>query len=576
MQIILAAVNAKYIHTCLALYSLRDYAAEYRPQITVCEYTINQPQDDIIADLFRKKPDFLAFSCYIWNISQVLELSEVIHQVSPRTVIWLGGPEVSWESEKLLAAHPFLTGIMQGEGEKIFRMLLAWYCEGKGSLPQIPGIVYYDENGAIRSGRARRREDLVDMDELPFVYEQLSPFENRIIYYEASRGCPFSCSYCLSSVDKGVRWRSLSLVKKELQFFLDRKVPQVKFTDRTFNCSREYAIEIWRYILEHDNGVTNFHFEIEANLLTDDELELIGRMRPGLIQMEIGVQSTNEETLRSVHRNPDFSAIRRYAQAIGRAGNVHLHLDLIAGLPYEDYETFRRSFRMVYELGPDELQLGFLKLLKGSGLYREAEEYGFIWHRKPPYEILSTRWMSYGDILRLKGVEEMLEVYYNSRQFTGTIALLEKCFHDPMALYERLAAWYETHGLSGLSHTRMRRLDILRDFAHDTDPAHRDAYDRELLTDLYRRERAKARPAWAPENPWARERAKDFCRKEEREHALLPHYASYSAKQLAGMIHLEYFPENEAGEAYWLLFDYGRRSPLSQNAQILRLEAERL
>ena len=607
MRILLAAVNAKYIHLNLALHSLRQYAKEFTDQIEICEFTINQYQENIIQEIYRKKPDLLAFSCYIWNISQVISVCRTLRILLPDLPIWLGGPEVSFETEEFLADHPYITGIMRGEGEVTFLRLLERYEEsrtgsrfGHADLAGIPGITRRGEDGRMIRERDLLPEDLPQMDDLPFIYDSLDPAlcEHRILYYETSRGCPFSCSYCLSSTEKGIRYRSLEKVFREIQFFLDAKVPQVKLIDRTFNADAGRASQIWQYILEHDNGVTNFHFELEATILTQEELALLSKMRPGLIQTEIGVQSANARTLRSVHRNPDISKIREYAAVIRKNQNMHLHLDLIAGLPYEDLASFRRSFAEVYSMRPNELQLGFLKLLKGSPIRAEAGRFGIEADPQAPYEVLRTDWLSFDDLLHLKDVEEMLEIYYNSQQFIHSVTALEPFFDDPMELYEELAGWHRRNGLSGLQHSRQARYEHLLAFAEElrghssagarenTDAGEGSAggyapfagpdgkacrvWDefRELLTiDMYLRENLKSRPAWMRDLSPEREQIRQFYRREEEERKYLPDYADYDRQQLNRMTHLEYFPKR--GE--WILFDYRKRDPLTQNAAMIRL-----
>lgn len=566
MKILLAAINAKYIHSNPAIYSLRAYAKKYQEWIELGEYTINQQTDEILEDIYRRKPDFIAFSCYIWNVERVRELTEQISLVLPDTLLWAGGPEVSYHAAEFLRDCPQMTGVMRGEGERTFAMLAAYYLEGVGALEETSGITYRDGAGEVRQTPDGR---LLPMDEMPFLYGDLKEFTHRIIYYESSRGCPFSCSYCLSSIDKRVRFRSLPLVERELQIFLDEKVPQVKFVDRTFNCNHAHAMEIWRYIRDHDNGVTNFHFEIAADLLTEEELALLAALRPGLIQLEIGVQSTNPGTIREINRQMDLPKVRERVERIRLGKNIHQHLDLIAGLPGEDLESFRRSFNQVYAMKPHQLQLGFLKVLKGSDMEERAAEYGTVYRPRPPYEVLSTRWISYGDLLELKGVEEMVEVYYNSGQFARTIEALSEAFADAYSLYRGLAQYYEEHGWKGQNHSRMKRLEILRRFALETDGTRQAIYERLLLEDLYLRENSKSRPEWAMDLTPYKDLIAHFYKEEAQNRTLLPGYEGYGYRQLRTMTHLELFAREEGGLEL-VLFDYRRRDPLTQDAWTYR------
>ena len=546
MKILLAACNAKYIHSNPAVYDLKAYAAAYKDSVQIKEFTINQPKDEIMKEIYRSGADVVCFSCYIWNISFVRELIRDLKKILPDTVFWAGGPEVSFHAKNFLEDMPQVTGIMKGEGEETFLALAGYYLEGKGRLEEISGIVFRKENEIVDNGF----REPVDLDRIPFIYENPENFENRIIYYESSRGCPFSCSYCLSSIDRKLRFRSLSLVKKELQFFLDHRVPQVKFVDRTFNCRHEHAMEIWKYILEHDNGVTNFHFEVSADLFREDELDLIGRMRPGLIQLEIGVQSANPETLEAVDRKTDLEKLRRNVEMIRSFHSVHQHLDLIAGLPCEDYESFRRSFDFVYSMKPDQLQLGFLKVLKGSLMEEKAREYGITCKSQEPYEVLSTRWISYEEILKLKTVESMVEVYYNSGQFQYTLNWLTGFWEDAFSFYEDLGRFYERKGYEELSHSRIRRYEILLEFLHEKPEISVAEAAGRMVYDLYLRENLKKRPSFAADQkPY--EKAVWSYRKEH---------------QVPKTAHIEVFSDGTA-----VLFDYDRRDPLSHNARSERI-----
>ena len=541
MKILLAACNAKYIHSNLAVYDLKAYSSDYDKEVLLREYTINQPKDEILKDIYGSGADVVCFSCYIWNISFVRELIRDLAKILPETAFWAGGPEVSYDAEKFLTEMPEMTGVLVGEGEKTFHDLLEYYIDGKGSLGEIRGIAYRDGEEIRHNGW----RELMKLSEIPIVYEHLEEFENRIIYYESSRGCPFSCSYCLSSIDKKLRFRDLELVKKELQFFLDYKVPQVKFVDRTFNCKHEHAMAIWKYILEHDNGVTNFHFEVSADLLRDEEMDLMAKMRPGLIQLEIGVQSTNPETIRAIHRHMDLDKLKRCVDRVHSFRNIHQHLDLIAGLPYEDYDTFHRSFNDVYQMKPDQLQLGFLKVLKGSLMQGEAEKYGIVHKEKEPYEVLSTNWLPYGDVLKLKAVESMVEVYYNSGQFQHTLEYLVPLAKDAFTFYESLGAFYENKGYSEISHSRMRRYEILLEYLQEETDVSVEKASQKMLYDLYLREKLKKRPSFTPDQKVYETAIWDYRK----------------TNHIPKTAHIEVFEDGRA-----VLFDYERRDPLSNNA----------
>ena len=541
MKILLAACNAKYIHSNLAVYDLKAYSSDYDKEVFLREYTINQPKDEILKDIYGSGADVVCFSCYIWNISFVRELIRDLAKILPETAFWAGGPEVSYDAEKFLTEMPEVTGVLVGEGEKTFHDLLEYYIDGKGSLGEIRGIAYRDGEEIRHNGW----RELMNLSEIPFVYQHLEEFENRIIYYESSRGCPFSCSYCLSSIDKKLRFRDLELVKKELQFFLDHKVPQVKFVDRTFNCKHEHAMAIWKYILEHDNGVTNFHFEVSADLLRDEEMDLMAKMRPGLIQLEIGVQSTNQETIRAIHRHMDLDKLERCVDRVHSFRNIHQHLDLIAGLPYEDYDTFHRSFNDVYQMKPDQLQLGFLKVLKGSLMKEEAEKYGIVHKEKEPYEVLSTKWLPYGDVLKLKAVESMVEVYYNSGQFQHTLEYLVPLAKDAFTFYESLGAFHEKKGYSEISHSRMRRYEILLEYLQEETDVSVEKASQKMLYDLFLREKLKKRPSFAPDQKVYETAIWDYRK----------------ANHIPKTAHIEVFADGRA-----VLFDYERRDPLSNNA----------
>ena len=566
MKFLLAAINAKYIHSNPAVYSLKTFAKEQRPKadIEIGEYTINHQMDHVLEDIFRRKPDFVGFSCYIWNISQVLEITRDLHKILPKCEIWLGGPEVSYNAEEILMKEPQIRGIMRGEGELTFTELVSAYMSADYTrINQIQGITCRGFSGTFYNNGPQR---LLSMDEIPFYYADMTEFENRIVYYESSRGCPFSCSYCLSSIDKSVRFRSLDLVKKELDFFLEHKVPQVKFIDRTFNCKREHTLGIWKHILEHDNGVTNFHFEVSADLFDEEELALIAKMRPGLIQLEIGVQSTNLDTITEIHRRMNLERLKKRVERIHSYRNTHQHLDLIAGLPYENMSSFLMSFDDVYDMRPDQLQLGFLKVLKGSYMAAHVQEYELKYRSVPPYEVLSTKWLSYQDVIRLKEMEEMVEVHYNSGQFSYTLRLLEKEFSHPSSMFLALADYYEKNGLFGFSHNRLARYEILYNFlkekfAEEELPKFRDA----LMYDLYLRENLKSRPSFAGDQSDVKYEVREFFAAEAEKTEWLLGYEGYDSRQLIKMAHMEHMEDGS-----FILFDYKNRDPLNKNAKAVR------
>ena len=553
MKILLAACNAKYIHSNLAVYNLKSCSGEYSSRVVVKEYTINQIRDDILKDIYLEQPDVVCFSCYIWNISFVRELVPDLKKILPQVEFWAGGPEVSYDAVEFLKKNPAFFGVMVGEGEETFHELAGYYIERKPeTLSGIRGVAFRDENKGRDIVHTGWRE-LMDLSKVPFAYSNLTEFKNRIIYYESSRGCPFSCSYCLSSIDKKLRFRDIELVKKELQFFIDNKVPQVKFVDRTFNCKHDHAMEIWRYITENDNGITNFHFEISADLLRAEELALMKTMRPGLIQLEIGVQSTNPQTIKAIRRTMDFEKLKGIVEQIHSFGNIHQHLDLIAGLPYEGYESFHKSFCDVYALRPEQFQLGFLKVLKGSYMMEMTGEYQILYKDREPYEVLSTAWLTYGEILGLKMVESMVEVYYNSGQFKHTLVFLEQYFEHPFRMYEALGRFYEKKGYSEISHSRMRRYEILMEFAGEQKEIPSEALSDVMLLDLYLRENLKSRPSFASDQkPYER---------------LIWDYRK--AKKIPKTAHIEVFRDGKK-----LLFDYTDRDPLTNNAQLTDITDE--
>lgn len=584
MRCLLVAINSKYIHSNPAVYLLRECALRdlkqkqiFGVEVELAEYTINHHASEIFDDIYLHHADLVCFSCYIWNIEYVRQLVRNLKNLCPSVKIWVGGPEVSYDCESFLRSLLQVDGVLYGEGEKSFPALIEYYAAREKDANPLSktfpdGAAWLDENGIFHQTSP---QPLTPMEDLPFIYDEagrMDGFKNRIIYYETSRGCPFSCSYCLSSVDKRLRFRDIELVKKELQFFLDHNVPQVKFVDRTFNCKHDHSIAIWKYIMEHDNGITNFHFEIAADILNEEELELLEQMRPGLVQLEIGVQSTNPKTIKEIHRVMDFEKVSRIVRRIQERGNVHEHLDLIAGLPYEDVESFAHSFDDVYALKPEQLQLGFLKVLKGSFMQEHQKEYGIVHKAHPPYEVLYTKWISYEDVLRLKGVEEMVEVYYNSRQFTNTMEELEKEYDSAFDMYDRLAAYYEENDYNSVQHKRSARYEILLNYVRKYHKEKEDLFREVLTYDYYLRENAKSRPGFAGEYPVTKDAARAFYETEEETHEYLPDYGKYDRNQMRKMTHLEYFKLTDT----YILFDYQNRNPLNQEARVCKIEKIKL
>lgn len=607
MKAVLVALNAKYIHSNLGVYCLYAYSRKKgisSDELVYREFTINQEMDDILGELYKEKPDLIGFSCYIWNIEEIKEMAQELHKILPDTAIWFGGPEVSYDAPKVLEQNPYLDGVFVGEGEESLYEVLCYYQKKDSikTLEQIEGIAYrkQSENEDTEAQRSadntlKKPEIIVtkarpcmSLDDVVFPYHDMKDLKNRIVYYETSRGCPYGCSYCLSSVEKNVRFRSMELVKKELQFFLDQKVPQVKFVDRTFNCNEKHTMEIWQYIKEHDNGITNFHFELSADILTKKEIEYVRTFRDGLVQFEIGVQSTNPDTIQAIHRKMNLDRLKENVAMVHQGRNIHQHLDLIAGLPYEDLQSFHRSFNDVYAMQPDQLQLGFLKVLKGSPMHQMAKEYGIQYHSKPPYEVLSTTWLSYEDVRTLKGIEEVVERYYNSLQFESSLRYLVEQEQDAFAFFEKLAMFFTQNGYFDVKQSRMQNYEILYAFAKK-EQRNVDIVKELLIYDLYARENVKKEPDFL-ENRLLTEEKKEklrtFYQSEAQREKYLPDYQDYNWKQVMRMTHMEWFTYDivqylQDGvlqeKKTLVLFDYQKRNPLSYQAkvQIVREQAKK-
>lgn len=557
-KVILAALNAKYIHSNLALrYLSRFQNNNQKHHVETIEFTINQRLDFIAEELFRKQPDVVLFSCYIWNVEMLRQLCPILKKIMPDCVIGFGGPEVSYESETFLRENPAVDFVMRGEGELVFTKYLEHLDAGNpATLGEIESLTYRQGDEIFSTPQMHP----MDLALLPFPYEDdFSDVQNQIIYYESSRGCPYHCGYCLSSVENGVRFVPLDKVLPDLQKFLDKNVPQVKFIDRTFNCKKSHAMAIWKYLHEHDNGVTNFHFEITADLIDQETIDFLKTVRKGLFQFEIGVQSTNPQTIRAINRNVDFAALSEIVQQIKDGGNIHQHLDLIAGLPHEDYDSFGRSFNDVYALHPEQLQLGFLKVLKGSMLHQKQKEFEIVYHDTAPYEVLTTHELPYADTLRLKYVEEMVETYYNSGRFLNTLAYLVPLYESPFAFFEALSQFWVGENYHYLGLSKMGLFDVLWRFVEQNPKVDKRKLQWEMKFDIALHEKPKKLPAWLTvtnEEQW-HDKVFAFYGNPTLWQKCLPHYKSN--KEAIRQTHLEVFGDEKQKA---VLFDYGKRDLL--------------
>ena len=566
-KVILAALNAKYIHSNLALrYLSRFQNNNQKHHVETMEFTINQRLDFIAEELFRKQPDVVLFSCYIWNVEMLRQLCPILKKIMPDCVIGFGGPEVSYESETFLRENPAVDFVMRGEGELVFTKYLEHLDAGNpATLGEIESLTYRQGDEIFSTPQMHP----MDLALLPFPYEDdFSDVQNQIIYYESSRGCPYHCGYCLSSVENGVRFVPLDKVLPDLQKFLDKNAPQVKFIDRTFNCKKSHAMAIWKYLHEHDNGVTNFHFEITADLIDQETIDFLKTVRKGLFQFEIGVQSTNPQTIRAINRNVDFAALSEIVQQIKDGGNIHQHLDLIAGLPYEDYDSFGCSFNDVYALHPEQLQLGFLKVLKGSMLHQKQKEFEIVYHDTAPYEVLTTHELPYADTLRLKYVEEMVETYYNSGRFLNTLAYLVPLYESPFAFFEALSQFWVGENYHYLGLSKMGLFDVLWRFVEQNPKVDKRKLQWEMKFDIALHEKPKKLPAWLTvtnEEQW-HDKVFAFYGNPALWQKCLPHYKSN--KEAIRQTHLEVFGDEKQKA---VLFDYGKRDLLG-NAEYKIME----
>ena len=579
MRVLLTTLNSKFIHSNLALRYLKASLKHLPLTLIMDEFTINDHLERVVGDIYRHKPDIIALSCYIWNIRETLMVVESIKKVIPDSVVVLGGPEVSYDSVSLLEENTEVDVIVKGEGEITFPFLIERLMNNK-PLDDVEGITYRKAGTIIEN---RDRTPLSDLDALPFPYEEgFQDLDNRIVYYETTRGCPFQCQYCLSSINPGVRYLSLDRVRKDIKTFIDAGIPQVKLVDRTFNCNPKRARDIFRMIMEM-GGNTNFHFEICGDLLDDETLDLLKDAPPGLFQFEIGVQSTRVETLEAIRRKTDFDKLSERVKILKGYRNIHLHLDLIAGLPGENYLSFQRSFNDVYKLKPDRLQLGFLKLLKGSGIRKDAEIWEYKYLSQPPYEVLENRDISYGEMLMLKDVEDLVERYFNTHRYTNSLEYLGQLFGgDYYALYEDFARYWRTKGYAGLSHSLIRHYEIFIEYGLSI-----DGIDGEYFKDLIRLDYAsQGKPSRYPkgidvvldeeEKQWVR----NFFNNRDNILKYLPHLAQYTPSQISRMAHIEFFDYEVMRDKgadkvnrtpIAILFDYNISNKLFERSKLTRL-----
>ena len=571
MNALLLAINSKYIHTNLAVRYLKEYSRQQGIEgVDFVEYTINQHLPDIIDEVYRLRPQVLLLSCYIWNVDMMMDLAADYKQLCPETLIVAGGPEVSYSSRQILEENPAIDMILSGEGEKPFVQLMQ-HLNGECSIEEVRSLTYRCAGEIIENPW----EEEIDLAELPFAYMDLPDLQHKIVYFESIRGCPFRCSYCLSSIIKTVRYMPLEQACSYLQIFLDAKVPQVKFVDRTFNCKKEHAMGIWKYLVEHDNGVTNFHFELTAHLIDDEMIAFLSTVRQGLFQFEIGVQSTNEDTIKEIRRATSTDKLLDICRRIDASKNIHLHLDLIAGLPHEGLDSFGRSFDRVMSIRPQQMQLGFLKILKGSYMAQMAESYGMIWSKKAPFQVYRTNWISYDEMLVLKAMEDMVETYYNSGLYDTAIKFCLDREVSDFAFFRDFGQFWRAHDFHKKNQSPEEKITILRDFFLSRRKENKEllpVFEQLCLYDICRHSRPKKLPDWLSisKNLEYRLEINSFFDLPETIPTLLPEYADEpEPKKVQKMAHLQVFscdPHSLEAKETAILFNY-RAPDLLGNAR---------
>lgn len=454
MKVVLSTLNAKFIHTSLALRCLKAYSGD-RFDMEIAEYTIKDPAMNIVSDIFSRNPDVVGFSCYIWNIEETITVINMLRKIKPDLKIVLGGPEVSYDMDYWMDRLQEVDFIVIGEGEETFHHLLT-EIEGDGKYHMVFGIAYRKQREDHAEVIINPPRPKLNLNELPSPHrfeEDIPHLASRVVYFETSRGCPFSCQFCLSSIEVGVRYYDMERTKADILYLIDSGAKLIKFVDRTFNIKRDYALEIFNFLIENHRGCV-FQFEITADIMRPEVLDYLAEHAPpGIFRFEIGVQSTNDPTNEAVQRRQNWSKLVRTVTKVKDSGKIDQHLDLIAGLPLENYDTFRGTFNDVFELRPEELQLGFLKMLRGTGLRREADKWGYIYMDRSPYEMLGNDLMPFGDIVRIKRVEDVLEKYWNAHRMDHTLLyLVDRVFPSPFDFFQSFGDFWERSGWQKIGH----------------------------------------------------------------------------------------------------------------------------
>ncbi|MBS5954276.1 MAG: B12-binding domain-containing radical SAM protein [Paraclostridium bifermentans] len=544
MKILLTTLNSKFIHTNLAIRYLNQMVKDIEDiDVDIREYTINNELDFILKDIYANNYDVILFSTYIWNVNDIVKICNNLKKVNKNVKIALGGPEVTYDSEESMKKYDFVDYILYGEGELVFRDFVK-YLKGDIDIKDVDGLVYRNNGEIVRN---KPMKDIENLDIIPSPYVDLNKadYENRIVYYETSRGCPFNCQYCLSSTLQGLRYFSIDRVKSDLKALIDSRVSQIKFIDRTFNANKKFAMEIMQFLMENDNDYTTYHFEVTAHLLTEDMLEFLKECKEGLFQFEIGVQTTNEKVLEAVGRRDDFSKLSYVVQKIASYRNVHQHLDLIAGLPYEDYNSFENSFNDVFNLGIEHLQLGFLKMIKGTGIRNNADEHEFRYKDYPPYEVLYNKYITYNEILKLKDIEEILERYFNSKNFVLSMRYIIHNYYkeSPFKFFEDFATYFDKNGYFNMSQGKNQLYKILLDFYTEQINKNIELFTEIIKYDYISLGKTSNVPGFMSkiEVEDFKNRCHLFLQNEENILKYIPRFENTPAKQIIKHVHFEPF-----------------------------------